>query len=541
MSRGFPWNRLGIDATSDTAAIRKAYAKVLRASNVDEDIAGYTELRRARDRALWLAAQSARGAEAENDLGLGGFDDDWGADDADDADDAWDDSPAAYHTDLAGPSRPVELAPELTESQRRAQTAWAVLLGVLYPDDAPSDEAVTLDELEAASSALGVLIARAEDADLAEHDALDDGLAELFARTWPRSAPFVEPANAAFGWLDEAGALEERPALRFLNQRLQGMRFHDKVQQPDHPLYKAWAELSRPGRAGMRDRLRVKRLEIADALGVVRNHFPELESHLDPERVASWEGAARIADPVDGGPGTGFTRILLVVFLVFGMLRVCSGTLFGTSDDSPPVAPLATEAGPSAAEIDADLAAVFGKGTDMASVRATDPVLADQLAPLASLGEKPGEAMLAFVRLKALTSANIANADNLAVRADLRSLWMQAAQRQSGEACRKVMRGDFADLDLGLTDAQRDRERALLTQLLDAKLLGAQIVDSAYRYNIPGWLVGDTIKRSGLSDDTLTAALTDPDHPDRCKAESALVEAVRAAPGKVPLDVLKGL
>ena len=49
------------------------------------------------------------------------------------------------------------------------------------------------------------------------------------------------------------------------------------------------------------------------------------------------------------------------------------------------------------------------------------------------------------------------------------------------------------------------------------------------------------MKRSGLSADKLTAALTDPDSPDRCKAEAALVEAVRAAPGKVPLDVLKGV
>ena len=41
MKRHFPWNILGIDATQDTAAIRKAYADALRATNLDEDIAGY--------------------------------------------------------------------------------------------------------------------------------------------------------------------------------------------------------------------------------------------------------------------------------------------------------------------------------------------------------------------------------------------------------------------------------------------------------------------------------------------------------------------
>jgi len=48
----------------------------------------------------------------------------------------------------------------------------------------------------------------------------------------------------------------------FLNQRLNGMRFHEKVQVPDHPLHKALAGFSRPGRAGVLDRLRVKRLGI---------------------------------------------------------------------------------------------------------------------------------------------------------------------------------------------------------------------------------------------------------------------------------------
>lgn len=534
MSRGFPWNRLGIDATSDTAAIRKAYADVLRATNVDEDIAGYAELRRARDHALWLAAHSARAEEDDrDDLGLGDLDDDWD----EDADYEWDDSPAGYHPDPLGQAP----APELTESQLRAQAAWQALLGVLYPDGAASDEAVTLEQLDEARAALDVLIARAEEADLVEHDALDDGLAELFSRTWPRSAPFVEQANAAFGWLDEAGVLDERPALRFLNQRLKGMRFHEKVQTADHPLNKAWIELSRPGRAGVLDRLRVKRLEVHKLLQGIRQRYPELETYLDPERVASWDKGA-VLEGKPGGFGPAAARWIVILVLVGAALAQLGSSLTHSDDDQGAPSPDVVAEALRVAQSDIAMADIFGKGTTMAAVSAADPALADELAPLAGLrGNKAGPAILAYVRVKALASANAADAANLAVRLDLRSLWMQAAQAQSDAACRKVMTGDFTDLDLALTDKQRDLERALLKQLLDAKLLGAEIKGGEYRYNIPGWLVGDTMKRSGLSQEKLVAALTDPDHPDRCKAEAALIEAVRAAPGKVPPDVLKGV
>jgi hypothetical protein len=88
----------------------------------------------------------------------------------------------------------------------------------------------------------------------------------------------------------------------FLNARLKGMRFHDKVQLPDHPLHKAWAELSRPGRAGIIDRLRAKRLDIDKLLTGLRQHYPELESHLGPERVASWEGDTNASCVSDTGP-----------------------------------------------------------------------------------------------------------------------------------------------------------------------------------------------------------------------------------------------
>lgn len=539
MSRRFPWNRLGIDETRDTGAIRKAYADALRAINVDEDIPGYTELRRARDQALWWASQAVRddvaGDEDDGALyGLGGLDeDDW------DDDEDWDFGPAHQQPLPGGVTEPAR-DPELTEAQRRAQAAWKDLLGVLYPDDTASDEAVTLDELEQGLAALDVLIARANEADLLEHDALDDGLAELFARTWPRSAPFVEPANAAFGWLDEAGALEERSALMFLNQRLKGMRFHEKVQLPEHPLHKAWVELSRPGRVTMLDRLRVKRLEIEKLLDGIRQRYPELESYLDPERVASWDkGGALDGQPSGLGPRIVRWGFLALVIGVFA-LRMLAG-LSNSGIDAKDADAVAAAEALKAAELDLALIDIFGEGTDMAAMSAVDPALAKMFDGLADRADKPGARMLAVTRLKALASTEGAERNDLAVRADLKHLWMTAARRQSDAVCRKVMTGEFVDLDLALTDKERDRERAMLKQLLDAKLLGKEIKDGEYRYSIPGWLVSDAIKRSKLSPEKLTAGLTDPDSPERCKAEIALLDAVRAAPGKVPLDVLKGI
>ena len=133
--RAFPWSRLGIDPTSDTGAIRKAYADVLRSINPDEDIAGFAELRRARDQALWLASQQARDDAGDSDddgelYGLGALDDDPDTD-WDEDDGGWDIAPAFTPGEAFAPAP--EPGPELSEAQKRAQAAWDGLLGVLYP------------------------------------------------------------------------------------------------------------------------------------------------------------------------------------------------------------------------------------------------------------------------------------------------------------------------------------------------------------------------------------------------------------------------
>ena len=543
----FPWSRLGIAPTADKAAIRKAYADVLRAINPDEDIAGFAELRRARDNALWLADQQEHAAEGygaqadEGELyGLGTLDDDDGYDE-----DAWQRDGADAGTDARWGMAPTDSAPatpQLSEAQQRAQAAWNALLDVLYPGGETSDDAVTHAELDEGLAALGILIARAEEADLEEHDALDSALAELFARTWPRSAPFVEPANAAFHWIGESGTLDERYALRFLNDRLKGMRFHDKVQRPDHPLHKAWVELSRPGRAGVLDRLRVKRLDVHKLLLGIRERYPALEAHLDPVRVASWEGQGAGSGEGFSNVRTGFSGTLLFVVLFFALMRGLSALI--ASDDSdagkdqPPVAEAA--AALKAAQYDIAAIEAFGNATRMDDVKAADPVFAADLRKITdNVGTMPG-AVLSSVRAKALRSGEVADFDGLVARAELRRIWLTAA-RQSPDQCRQIMQGDFFTTRLSLAPKDREREQVLLKRLLDAKFLSTSERPQGGTFSVPGWVLDRAAAASGLKRDTISAALRDPEHPARCDLEYAMLGAMLEQPGKVPTELLRGL
>lgn len=531
MSRAFPWNVLGIDVTRDKAAIRKAYAEVLRGITVDEDIAGYTNLRRARDEALWLAAQGDR--QEESDFGLGSLDDDDADVGFDDGDD-WHQSPETFPPEALH-DRP---AAELTEALTEAQTAWQALLDILYPGGEVSDDSVTYAEMEEGLAHLTVLLDHADRADLVEHDALDGALADVFARTWPRSAPFVEPANAALHWLDEAGQIEERPALMFLNQRIKGMRFHEKVQESDHPLHKAWAELSRPGRAGFVDRLRVRRLDVDKLLTGVRQHYPELESYLAPERVASWEGSTGSDGVSDAGPRN--VRWIFVLVLVGSALARIGGYQSDSRNDDPRVAPEEI-ADINSALVNLGVGRIFGGDMDMDAVEAADPVLADQLLKgFDRIDFATGRAQ-AFVRQRALTAGEIAEFDELVARSELRRLWLTAAQRQAPGVCANMMKGDFISVPLKLTEEEEGNERKLLRQLLDARVLSHEAKGGAFEYAVPGWMVGEAISLTGLSEAALTAALRDASDPNRCKVERALLDIIVAKPGRVSPELLRGL
>ncbi|MEL7444723.1 MAG: hypothetical protein AAGK02_02795 [Pseudomonadota bacterium] len=546
---GYPWDELGIAQTSDVSAIRRAYADRLRGLDLDKDIQGYASLRHARDEALWLAKQSS---QEDGNFGLGDLNDEQlgpdsdfsvtfnqgqSADEssADWVDVAIDGARSGAYEERPQPHEAAPAEPELTEAQLAAQEAWQALFSILIPNGQPSDEAVTHDELDAGHEHLSALIQRASESDLVEHDALDSSLAQLFAEAWPRSAPFVEPANQAFHWLDEAGSLEERPALMFLNARLQGMRFHEEVQQEDHPLHKAWVELSRPGKVTLIDRLKIKREEVDQLFTLIRSSYPELESYLDEERVHSWQ---YVPDSI----GPRIVQYLFIGFLIVQFFRFCSAQM----DDRANLDELFEQTVQSEALADEQVTikvqAIFGGDYDMAAIRAADPVFADQMRAALNTEARSSRTAKGYVQNKALQAAEFAEFDEAVKIAELKRLWLTAALDQSTDACRNVMVGDFDSTPIAMSAAQYARESELLADLLNAGLLSKMAeFQGARSFSVPGWMVGEVLDRTEYSEQVLTAALQNPESEDRCQIEITLLGIMLEQPGRVSIDLLRGL
>ena len=539
---GFPWDALGIRETGDRTAIRKAYSERLRSLDLDRQIAEYAELREARDYALHLASH----APAADDFGLGLLDDDEGP--------AQETAPLDYEggedafrweigdDDLAADAGDDELATaalahgELEPAGQRSDQAppgWERLAEILFPGGEHSDGALTLDEAEEGKALLDSIVVFSEQGDLIRHAAVDHNLAEMLAGSWPRSAPLVGPANDAFHWLGEAGGLDERPALQFLNARTRGLRFHEAVLQEGHPLHAAWVELSRPGKSTVLDRLKIKRIEVESLLKTIRTHFPELESLLDWERVASWETPSNDAVSY-------VIQRLFIGFLIFSALRFCA-SIDDRGLENPPV--IVTEQSARQEGLDIAAAAAFGEDMTFARIEAADPEFAGQFAEY--LGPVRGSTLFgdprAFVRNRVRSAREDADFDALVAIQDVQLDWLRAAEERGAAACLEVIDGSFRNGGPGVTQEVLTKEQMLAITLLDRKLLRKSSVARETQLEVPGWLIDAAVSDTGMTREGFVEIMQQPDHPGRCKVEIALIAAMLSKPGQVPIETLRGL
>ncbi|WP_324262105.1 hypothetical protein U4960_02860 [Altererythrobacter sp. H2] len=548
--RHWPWDVLGIDPTADKAAIRSAYAVRLKAMDVDLDIRGFADLRSARDAALREAAYVGQEDRVDDLLFDAGPDlrEDPGPSGKDRATDqpvvsfapaGWEntftaesdeelswDNEFGYGTGaFANPHSRIDAGDDQAWGNG-GDAADVQLARLLYPGGAHSEEAFSEEECTQAETCLDTLIADARGGDLGREQAIDGWLAELLAESWPRSAPLLEQAAEAFDWLAQSGEIGERLALQFLNPRLRGMRFVAKVGQSGHPLHKAWTELMRPGKRSFFDRFRIKRDEVETLLGGIRTRYPEVESHLDAERVASWE------KPAPSWIVWVIQRVFIFI-VVIQALALCGRAL--DDNDLPPE------------DVDRIVAEAFGPGRTMAELQAADPKLADIVYATIEAADDPeepvdGAGQRVAARLRGLAGIAMQDAprqDVLAILAVRRDLF-EAAGGAGTEACSELLKLGGLPSGVTLTEEVRAGERALAWRLAQAGLLSGKWEASETRtMPLPPWVGPGVAERTGVSAERINAVLRGEKTADLCAVRIALIDTLLSRPDDAPIELLR--
>jgi len=414
----------------------------------------------------------------------------------------------------------------LTRSPRSAEDALYVLL---LPEDGALPPLTDAQE-EEARQLLDTVLAEARMAQVERSEEIEAWLADLLVQAWPRSAPLLEACAQTFNWESERGRLGERPPIAFLNARLRGLRFAQKVQDKGHPMRKAWKELTREG---SRKGLFAPARQVRQLIAGVRDNFPELEQHFNPALVSAWEGRR-------GGGGIrmnfGWGAILLI-----GLIRmVIAIGEYGHDHPSPGAPPIAPyEAG-----------APGGSGPVPDFDPATDPVLADVVHQLFGPDMTYADLRKANPNLAGTINANrrmTANAGDLAhqgqvvlterllyararaapARLEALARWrldmLQAAKADGPDTCVSVYR--WGDLPKGaeMTGPALDRQQQLARTLLAAGELDAPPPGNGDRsYMIPGPMIEQVITATGLSKEAVLGVFN-------AKGSAATVCSVRIA------------
>ncbi|WP_395394071.1 hypothetical protein WBP07_02500 [Novosphingobium sp. BL-8A] len=584
-----PWSLLGIEPTSKAATIRKAYADRLKAMDVDNDVSGYAQLRQARDLALRLARAIDQGAQEPlgdtpdaaaipasdpDDVVPGGTEPasppvrwtfaapslpgEWqdfedpaarplatrpGEPDASTMLErmAWAAVAAreAGHGGVSGAGIPLTTidpftAPLLSGSLigddalglRPGETPAERLTILLDPERENAGEPLTEAETRQATRALRSILDEVAQSHVSRQQQIEDWLAEILARGWPRSAPLLEDASHAFGWEREWGAHDARPAVQFLGARLRGYRFQQNVLQPGHRFHKAWNELARPGKAGPLRMLRGPAQSDVDALlRGVRKHFPELESHFATERVASWEG---------GNPMLTGALVLLGLIALAIVIAIADSSApspSATPNRTSPIEVAAEQDGQVTQLVQAAVTETFGQGRDPAWLWKVQPELAQTITSNMLNGVRVGtdraaliDKAVAIVRMRSYLNGRRFSGDVFETTMQLRLDQLRAAREQSAAACRQM--GDSGWLEgLAVSPDLRAKERGFAVRLAEERALGEPARDSQHSAMVPGELIGKVIKATKLrQNDVVTVMQGNGSNADRCAVNIALLE-----------------
>lgn len=537
--RARDWSTLGLERTDDVTAIRRAYARRLKATDVDADPAAFIALREALERALAYAAGRQRGDRDEPadlpspDMAAAGY--------------------SLAEPVFAGPpAAAVEPAAGEPAAGEDPDERFAALEALLFTPAADGGDDYRFPDEAELVAAMRAVLDHPGMVSVDRGARIEAWLAQLLFDAVPRSDPVIGLAIDRFGWENRAGTWDQPWLLEELVSRRRAFRLADEVAAPGHPLHKAWRDLTGDAESlGLRSIARGD--EVGRLLGHIREQCPAAEERLNPYRVALWdERLNRSVESRLKWAGLAFLGIFFLTRIVSAMMPDAPA-----APASSPV-PFAIDQGPTVAaapppaytDPETDLAPFVDDASrgrfDLAALQAGNPRLHERLIERwreASAGTGRDWRFAGDIRriLDEAASEGLRGGDY-----DLQAAyWRLAADRlswlreRSIEDCDRLIGG--ATVARAFPVAFAERLRTLRARALEA---GAPPTRQAGRteFAVPGSIFAAAMRRSGLDRPTLGAALNGGGTPaQRCGARIALIEAALAAPRAEAAPMLRAM
>ncbi|MEG3149855.1 hypothetical protein U1769_08145 [Sphingomonas sp. ZT3P38] len=578
------WRRLKIEPTRDIAAIRSAYAAVLKSIDPDTDRAGFEALREAREQALAFARRDDGAviddeAATSHDIaiplgayGRGNLDAPILGDNRPRGDVTTTVPPAAEElfqtferpASTGGQGRVIPLhglndalvirvlglsrvssmlenspltAPESFDEHYRA------VLSILFGEDGQFVR-ITGNVADILRNHVAALLRDPRMAEIAFYADAERWFAQIVSRGMPRSDVILAPVIEHFGWLASRGRIDQSTEIAAVVARHDSLVFLAAVGRPQHPLFVAWNELTRPANERSHRDYSVSRKKVNELLEIVRRDYPDLEQAMDWYRVSLWENPTSISSRLPGG-----FYFLLTWVIIFGLgsLGYCSPSQRRPSYISPPPALILDELVSPDDDINAALRDVANASVSMHLLREKKPSLAAMLEAKWQKAKELKQGRDAFLRdttrlLFQRYRNGLRRADH-ALISQYRQLDLdeaKAALEAGSVGCSSYFQGGYSPGPRSVEFGRRNSE--IIVRVLTELDTDPPRGPVSRMFTIKGAVVDASAIRAGMTRTRFLAAMDEmPSSLPRCRTRIALLETALALPPKDGLKLLRDM